>query len=122
MGNGRCGCITSPHLKSKSQVHFGDTGLIHQVDRGDSNGKPNCHYHNQRTCQSLPEILHSDQGCNFESSLLQQTLDAFGITNHEPKPTTLKGTEWWRDLTAPFYKCCMHMFVMSQNGRNFFYW
>ena len=28
----------------------------------------------------LPEILHSDQGRNFESSLLQQTLDAFGIT------------------------------------------
>ena len=28
----------------------------------------------------LPEILHLGQGCNFESSLLQQTLDAFGIT------------------------------------------
>ena len=28
----------------------------------------------------LPEILHMDQGRNFESSLLQQTLDAFGIT------------------------------------------
>ena len=28
----------------------------------------------------LPEILHSDQGRNFESTLLQQTLDAFGIT------------------------------------------
>ena len=27
----------------------------------------------------LPEILHSDQGQNFESSLLRQTLDAFGI-------------------------------------------
>ena len=28
----------------------------------------------------LPEILHSDQGRNFESTSLQQTLDAFGIT------------------------------------------
>ena len=28
----------------------------------------------------LPEILHSDQGCNFDSTLLQQTLDAFGVT------------------------------------------
>ena len=28
----------------------------------------------------LPEILHSDQGRNFESTLLQQTLDAFGVT------------------------------------------
>ena len=27
----------------------------------------------------LPDILHSDQGCNFESSILRQTLEAFGI-------------------------------------------
>ena len=27
----------------------------------------------------LPEILHSDQGRNFESTLLQHTLDAFGV-------------------------------------------
>ena len=31
----------------------------------------------------LPEILPSDQGRNFESSLLQQTLDAFGITKSQ---------------------------------------
>ena len=27
----------------------------------------------------LPDVLHSDQGCNFESTVLHQTLDAFGI-------------------------------------------
>jgi len=27
----------------------------------------------------IPDILHSDQGRNFESTLLQQTLDAFGV-------------------------------------------
>ena len=27
----------------------------------------------------IPEILHSDQGRSFESTLLKQTLDAFGI-------------------------------------------
>ena len=27
----------------------------------------------------MPDILHSDQGCNFESSILHQTLEAFGI-------------------------------------------
>ena len=27
-----------------------------------------------------PEILHSDQGRNFESAILQHTLDAFGIS------------------------------------------
>ena len=27
----------------------------------------------------MPDILHSDQGQNFESAVLKQTLDAFGI-------------------------------------------
>ena len=27
-----------------------------------------------------PEILHSDQGCNFESTIMAQTLEAFGVT------------------------------------------
>ena len=27
----------------------------------------------------LPDIVHSDQGQNFESTVLKQTLDAFGI-------------------------------------------
>lgn len=27
----------------------------------------------------LPDILHSDQGWNYESAFLKQTLDAFGI-------------------------------------------
>ena len=27
----------------------------------------------------LPEVLHSDQGRNFESTILRQTLEAFGI-------------------------------------------
>ena len=28
----------------------------------------------------LPDILHSDQGRNFKSTILYQTLDAFGVT------------------------------------------
>ena len=28
----------------------------------------------------IPDILHSDQGRNFESTILCQTLDAFGVT------------------------------------------
>ena len=32
-----------------------------------------------------PEILHSDQGCNFESSILAQTLQAFGV--HKSRTT-----------------------------------
>ena len=32
-----------------------------------------------------PEILHSDQGCNFESSILAQTLQAFRV--HKSRTT-----------------------------------
>ena len=32
-----------------------------------------CHY-------GIPDILHSDQGRNFESTILRQTLNAFGVT------------------------------------------
>ena len=28
----------------------------------------------------MPEILHSDQGRNFESTLLHNTLEVFGVT------------------------------------------
>ena len=28
----------------------------------------------------LPQIIHSDQGRNFESAILHQTLQAFGVT------------------------------------------
>ena len=30
-------------------------------------------------CYGLPDIIHSDQGRNFESSILMQTLEAFGV-------------------------------------------
>ena len=32
-----------------------------------------------------PEVFHSDQGCNFESSILTQTLEAFGV--HKSRTT-----------------------------------
>ena len=36
----------------------------------------------------MPEILHSDQGSNFESTLFHLVLDTFGITNVEPLLST----------------------------------
>ena len=30
-------------------------------------------------CYGLLDIIHSDQGRNFESSILMQTLEAFGV-------------------------------------------
>ena len=55
------------------------------MGQGYSNGKPTAttitrELVNVFSNYGLPEILHSDQGRNFESSLLQQALDAFGIT------------------------------------------
>ena len=41
-----------------------------------------------------PQILHSDQGRNFESSIFTQTLHAFGVQNPVPLHTILKGTAW----------------------------
>ena len=34
----------------------------------------------------LPNILHSDQGANFESTMLNRTLEAFGIRKSRPTP------------------------------------
>jgi len=35
-------------------------------------------------CQyGIPDILHSDQGRNFESTILKQTLDAFGVAKSQ---------------------------------------
>ena len=31
----------------------------------------------------LPQVLHSDQGANFESTILKQTLQAYGITKSQ---------------------------------------
>lgn len=45
----------------------------------------------------VPRIVHSDQGRNFESTILRQTMEAFGVTNISPTqlPITHKGMEWW---------------------------
>ena len=34
----------------------------------------------------IPEIVHSDQGRNFESSIVQSTLDAFGVQKSHTTP------------------------------------
>ena len=40
----------------------------------------------------IPEALHSDQGRNFESLILRETLKAFGTNSHMQQHITLKGT------------------------------
>ena len=36
----------------------------------------------------LPRIIHSDQSCKFESAILHQTLQAFGVTSHTQQDIT----------------------------------
>ena len=58
----------------------------------------NCHMNYSRACQTLfsdghmPEILHSDQGWDFESTLLHNTLEVFGVTKSH---NSLPPTRWW---------------------------
>ena len=126
MGNGHCRRVINPHLKSKSQAIFGNTGLFYQVGQGNSNGNSNCHHHSQRSCSSFFQLwfirdIALGPGSQFQKQFVTTNT---GCTwyNYEQQPTTLLGMECWRDLTAHFYKCCMHVFVMSQIGRNFFHW
>ena len=45
----------------------------------------------------LPRIIRSDQWRNFESAILHQTLQAFGVTNLTLLHITLKGMGWLND-------------------------
>ena len=66
----------------------------------------------------LPDILHSDQGRNFESSILCQTLEAFGIKKTRTTASTHKGMVWWNALIVHYYNYFMHMLNARQNGGN----
>ena len=47
-----------------------------------------------------PQIIHSDQGCNFESTILTQVLQAFGICKSR---TTHRVMEWWNASIGRYY-------------------
>ena len=66
----------------------------------------------------IPEILHSDQGSNFESSILCQTLEAFGIKSLGPPHITRKEIAWLNVLVTPCFKCFVLMLMIMQNGRD----
>ena len=42
----------------------------------------------------LPNILHSDQGRNFESTILHQTLDAFGVAKLRTTTARTPSRRW----------------------------
>ena len=66
----------------------------------------------------MPDILHSDQGRNFESSILCQRLEAFGIKSLGPQHITHKEMVWSSVLIVP---CCRYFVLIlriMQNGRD----
>jgi hypothetical protein len=46
----------------------------------------------------IPRELHSDQGHNFESRLLQETLERIGGAKRAPHPYIPSRTVWWRAI------------------------
>ena len=53
----------------------------------------------------LPQVLHSDQGANFESTILKQTLQAYGITKSQNTAYHPKVTAWPKSLITHYYNC-----------------
>ncbi|KAL5500473.1 hypothetical protein EMCRGX_G012040 [Ephydatia muelleri] len=51
----------------------------------------------------VPEIIHSDQCRNFESTIFRQTLAAFGVKKSRTTASTHREMEWWNVLTV---HCC----------------
>ena len=68
----------------------------------------------------MPEIVHSDQGQNFESMIPKQLIigcirDIY-ITP-KPQPIIPKEMVWLRDSTAPCYSSYVPMLNKNQSGR-----
>ena len=68
-----------------------------------------------------PDILHSDQGLNFESVLLRQTLDVFGVSKTRTTSlyTTLKVMKWSTDSIIPCSRCSVLKSGNRQIGNAF---
>ena len=70
----------------------------------------------------IPDILHSDQGRNFESTILSQTLEAFGIS----KSRTTAYHPASDGLVERFNRSLLQLLVLMSSvtmiGSNIFHW
>ena len=69
----------------------------------------------------MPQFLHSDQGRNFESTLLRSTLEAFGVEKQGQQLIIHKETEWWRGQTDPSYRCFARLWRRKLIGKGGFH-
>ena len=73
------------------------------------------------TKYGLPIALHSDQGRNFESAMLQQTLDAFGIRKSRTTAYHPEGDGMVERLNACSYSCYAHTQRLTMNGSTIYH-
>ena len=64
----------------------------------------------------LPDILHSDQGRNFESTILTNPCSIWFRNNHTQLPTSLGVMAWLSASIAPYCNCFDHMLTEMKMG------
>ena len=57
----------------------------------------------------VPSVVHSDQGRNFESSILKATLEAFGIAKSQTTAYHPQGNGMVERLIGHYSNYCVHM-------------
>ena len=68
----------------------------------------------------IPEVFHSDQGRNFESLLLKETLKALELTSHTHQPIIPKEMAWWNASIVLCYRCYVLMLKAKKNGKSIY--
>ena len=93
--------------------------LLYQAGGGNTNARPDCHTTNELVkllaTLGLPQVVHSDQEQNFESTALKQTFEAFGVIL---QPTTHKVMALLNSLTVPCCSCFSATCSQSLIGRD----
>lgn len=69
----------------------------------------------------IPDVIHSDQGRNFESCLFREMLTAFGIEKSRTMHTTRKVMAWLNVSTDHFYSYFVAMFNRKMIGNSICY-
>ena len=105
----------------EQQVSSGYAELLHQMGRCQTTPRPDSHKNHSRTCPAVlcirvPEIVHSDQGRNFESSIVHSSLP-----HHTLSPWTCRVMEWLRGLTAYCCRFCEPMWRHRKIGNNIYH-
>ena len=66
----------------------------------------------------IPEIIHSDQGRNFESTIFNRQWQHLELRKHVPLPTIRKEMVWWNGLTVHYCSSFEPMWTNRMNGKN----